>query len=458
MTHPTGETHRRRLDSVGAIATLWHRAERYVRSKLVWNKLFRALSYLRSALWTIPFLAILLVLVLAPALRMLDAWLGWRLIGLGISGAQALYQTVITLTLSFMVFTFGSLLVAIQVAGGQMTPRIIATALLRDNVVRGSVGLFVFALVFAVMALDRLETTVHEMVAFVTAILGILSMATFLFLIDYAARLLRPGSILARIGDEGFAVIEAVYPDPCGGSEDVEPPVALPAGPTRIVPHTGASDIVLAVDLATLVREAARTDGVVELVPQVGDFVATDEPLLILYGGAVGIDDGILRATVAFGPERTMEQDPLFSFRIMVDIALKALSPAINDPTTAVLALDQIHRVLRVVGKRRLRGETIRDHRGQRRVVYHTPNWEDFVHLACVEIRGCGAGNVQIARRMLAMLENLIASLPPHRHPPLEEERRRLARAVEPLYPIPGDLALARIPDSQGLGGSSGRR
>ena len=460
MTEPTGETRRSPLDTITTTAqTLWRRAEQYVRSKLVFNNLFRTFSYLRSALWTIPFLAILLVLVLAPLLRMLDAWLGWQFTGLHVAGAQALYQTVITLALSFMVFTFGSLLVAIQVAGGQMTPRIIATALLRDNVVRNSVGLFVFALVFAVMALDRLENTVHDIVAFVTAILGIVSMAVFLFLIDYAARLLRPGSILARIGDEGFAVIDTVYPDSCDDIEDVvEPRVPLPAGAKRIVHHSGSSEIVLAVDVDTLVYEAARTDGVIELVPQVGDFVATDEPLLILYGGAVAIDDRVLRTTVAFGPERTMEQDPLFSFRIMVDIGLKALSPAINDPTTAVLALDQIHRVLRVVGKRRLRGETIRDHRGQRRVIMRTPNWEDFVHLACVEIRGCGAGNVQIARRMLAMLENLIASLPPHRHQPLDEERRRLERALEPLYPIPADLALARIPDSQGLGGSSGRR
>ena len=135
---------------------------------------------------------------------------------------------------------------------------------------------------------------------------------------------------------------------------------------------------------------------------------------------------------------------------------MKALSPAINDPTTAVLAIDQIHRLLRVVGKRQLRGETINDERGALRVIYRTPNWEDFVHLACTEIRSCGAGNVQVARRLRAMLENLIASLPPHRHGALEEERRRLERVLEPLYSLPEDLALARIPDSQGLGGSSG--
>jgi uncharacterized membrane protein len=153
-----------------------------------------------------------------------------------------------------------------------------------------------------------------------------------------------------------------------------------------------------------------------------------------------------------------MEQDPLFSFRILVDIALKALSPAINDPTTAVLALDQIHRLLRTVGRRQLRGESIRDQSGERRVILRTPNWEDFVNVACVEIASAGAGNVQIARRLRAMIENAIDSLPPHRHPALIHQRDRLDRMLTSLYPMPDDLALARIPDPQGLGGSSHTR
>ena len=99
----------------------------------------------------------------------------------------------------------------------------------------------------------------------------------------------------------------------------------------------------------------------VEVVPQVGDFVAADVPLFGLYGGAAAIGDANLRVTVAMGPERTLEQDPMFAFRILVDIALKALSAAINDPTTAVLAIDQIHRLLRFLGKHQLRGEVICD-------------------------------------------------------------------------------------------------
>ena len=91
-------------------------------------------------------------------------------------------------------------------------------------------------------------------------------------------------------------------------------------------------------------------------------------------------------------------------------------------------------------------------------MIYRTPNWEDFVHVACTEIRTCGASNVQIARRLRAMFDNLVRTLPAHRHPALELERRRLDRMVEDLYRLPEDLALARIPDAQGLGGSSAMR
>jgi uncharacterized membrane protein len=433
----------------------WHRTRRFVRSKLTWNRIYRATSYLKSALWIVPFVAIVLVLASAPVIRALDAWLGWRVAGLAVAGAQALYQTVITLTLSFLVFTFGSLLVAIQVAGGQLTPRIIATLLLRDNVVRYSVGLFVFTLVFAVSALNRLEQSVLEMVALLTAVLGIACIADFLFLIDYAARLLRPVSVVASVGDEGLGVIKVVYPSPVAGvvatAETLRGQLGTPA---RAVEYQGKSEVVLAVDLKTLVATAQRNDGVIEFVPQVGDFLATDEPLFLLYGGATTIDDPILRNTVAFGRERTLEQDPMFAFRILVDIALKALSPAINDPTTAVLAIDQVHRLLRALGKRQLHGELVFDAAGRPRVILRTPNWEDFVHIACTEVRACGADNVQVARRLRAMLENLVASLPPHRHPVLTQELDLLDRTVERLYRLPEDLALARVPDAQGLGGS----
>jgi uncharacterized membrane protein len=424
-----------------------------------WNRWYGLTSYIRASLWVVPLIAIVLEQIAIRVVRRIEAWLGWPLYMADAHGAEVVYQTVITLTLSFIVFTFGSLLVAIQVASGQLTPRIIATALLRDNVVRYSVGLFVFSLLFAVGAWSRMETAVSQLELFVVAILGLTCIAAFLYLIDYAARLLRPVSIVARVSEHGLAVIESVYPGHLRAEPQMPAPPREPLGPPgRTVHHQGRSGIVLAVNLDVLVAEAQRLNGVIEFVPQVGDFVAVGDPIFRLYGGAVAIDDDKLRTAGALGPERTLEQDPMFAFRILVDIAIKALSKAINDPTTAVVAIDQLHRLLRMVGKRELRNENVSDGEGRLRAILRTPNWEDFVHLVFCEIRFYGAENMQIARRLRAMNENLVQSLPEHRHAALRQELDLLDRMLEKLYVLPEDLALARIPDSQGLGGASGRR
>jgi uncharacterized membrane protein len=202
---------------------------------------------------------------------------------------------------------------------------------------------------------------------------------------------------------------------------------------------------------------AEKAVGVIELVPQVGDFVAVDEPLFNLYDGPRAIDEEVLRNAIAFGSERTMEQDPTFAFRIVIDIALKALSPAINDPTTAVLAIDQLHRMLRSVGRRNLRTDEILDASKQLRVIFRTPNWDDFVHLAFSEIRACGANNLQIMRRLRAMIENLKETLPNHRQDELQHQVSLLDCEAKRLFRYPEELALAMIADSQGLGGHSSK-
>jgi len=360
--------------------------------------------------------------------------------------------------LSFVVFTFASLLVAIQVASAQLTPRIIATILLRNNVVKYTVGLFIFTLLFALSAQNRSEKEVYQLAVFLAASLGLSCFAAFFFLIDYASRLLRPVSILARVGDHGLGVIESVYPDTSLGP-DIAAGDRHKIGPAdRVIQHQGRSGSVLAVHLPPLLTAAERSNGVIEFVPQVGDFVAVDEPLFNLYGGARSIDDATLRALVAFGSERTMDQDPTFAFRIVVDIGIRALSPAINDPTTGVLAIDQLHRMLRTVGKRHLRTDETVDKSGKLRLIFRTPDWEDFVHLAFSEIRTCGSNNLQIVRRLRAMIENLVQTLPVHRHPALQQELSLLDREIKKNFAYPEELALARIADSQGLGGHSGKR
>ena len=383
----------------------------------------------------------------------LDAWYGWSLLDYSVSGSQALLQTIVTATLSFVVFTFGSLLIAVQVASAQMTPRIIATTLLRNAVVKYTVGIFIFTLMFALSAQNRMVKDVHQLVMLLAALLCILSFATFFYLIDYASRLLRPISILSKVGADGLAVIEGVYPDPTARPDTRESQSLKLGSPSGVIYHQGTSGIILAVNLDLLKATAERANAVIELVPEVGDFVAADDPMFNLYCSDRSIPEETLRASVALGSERTMDQDPTFAFRIVIDIALKALSPAINDPTTAVLAIDQLHRMLRLVGKRNLRTDELLDDSGRLRVIFRTPNWEEFVHLAFSEIRCCGSNSLQIARRLRAMIENLVQTLPPHRHAALLEQLALLDREVEKHFKYPEELALARVADAQGLGG-----
>ena len=433
---------------------------------MTWSRLYALKSYIRASLWLVPFFAVVLYWVVARITPGIGDWLvrtgrideTTAFYALDMAGARTVLETIVTVNVSFLVFTFGSLLVAIQVAGGQYTPRIIATTLLRDNAIRFTVGYFVFTMLFSVRALANLRVeTNRQFNTFIAGVFGLVSIVIFLYLIDYAARMLRPVSIVQRVGKDGIAVIESVYPEPTTGPRPRESS-RMPASADRTVAHAGFSGVVLAVELARLAAQAQRANGIIEFVPQVGDFVAVDETLFRLYGGAGAIDDRALRGYVALGSERTIEQDPTFAFRILVDIAIKALSAAINDPTTAVLAIDQLHRLLRLAGLRDLRGEEIRDAAGELRLVFRTPNWEDFVHLTCIEIRHCGAGSVQIMRRMRSMLENLMHTLPQHRHSELRQQLDLLDRTIEAQYTFPEDLAIARIPDPQGLGGSFGMR
>ena len=167
---------------------------------MTWNLRYQVKTYIRSALWIIPFFALLLEQVAGALAQAVDTRLAWRGLEFGVEGAQALLNAITTLTLSFIVFTFASLLVAIQVASGQYTPRIIATTLLRDNVIRYTVGLFVFTSLFGIRDLGRTETTVHQFVAIIAGLLALSCIVAFLFLIDYAARLLRPVTLVQRVG------------------------------------------------------------------------------------------------------------------------------------------------------------------------------------------------------------------------------------------------------------------
>jgi uncharacterized membrane protein len=420
---------------------------------MTWLQRYRVRHYLRDSVWILPVLGTVVAIALVRVLHWLEEDLDWES-PVDPDTARAVLGTMASALFTAVVFICSALLVAVQLASAALTPRIIALVF-RDPVIKFSLTLLVFAFTFTLAALIRIKTTVPFLTTHAAAYGCLVCMAVFFYLIDYLGKALRPSGALRGIAWLGRRVIERVYPrrlveSPEGmAGEDSK---FLDGKPTAMIPSR-RDGVVLAFDEAGLLSQAKRADCVIEMVPQVGDHVAFGDPLFRVFRGSATIAPEALCQSVAVGQERTLEQDPTFAFRMMVDIANKALSPAINDPTTAVLALDQIHHLLRKVSDRNLDTGHVRDAAGRLRLIYRTPDWEDFVKLAITEIRHFGGESIQIARRLRAMLENLIQTLPEARAAPLRQELALLHRSAERFFMEPEDRALAEVGDFQGVGG-----
>jgi uncharacterized membrane protein len=418
-----------------------------------WILRHRMRNYMRSSLWLMPFVSLFFAVLLLNLCRYLDRTFRWEVFDFGLEGARSILATLCALELTIIAFTFSALLITAQIASAQLSPRVIVS-MLRDRAVIYSITLFVFSFLVSGGVLGRTEDRVLQLSMSLCIVLGLATIAVFLYLVDYWLKALRPVSVLERVAADARTEIERVYPYLTSDEFDEKRYIlkARLGDPERTVFHTGSGGALLAADIERLARLGQEAGGVIELVPRVGEFSAPGEPLFNLYGKAVALDDNKLRAALAFGGERTIQQDPMFAFRILVDIAIKALSPAINDPTTAVLAIDQLHRLLRMVGQRRLDVEADLDSRGMHGVVYRTPDWGDYVSLAVSEIRHFGASSIQVVRRLRAMLENVRESLPRDRWPPLTAQLQLLDSAIKRSFPDAKDRAAAGMGDYQGVG------
>ena len=416
-----------------------------------WLQRYNLRHFVRNSLWILPVFGMVAALVLVHALHWLEKSAGWQS-NLDPAAALALFGTLAGSLLTFIVFLSSSLLLVVQLASAQLSPRIIGVVF-RDQVTRFALTLFAFTFTFTLAVLVRIQASVPAVTPNLAAYLCLLSIGVFLFLIDHVGKKLRPSGALRAVARLGHGEIQSVYPRRLSGQPDTaqRPVDALHGEPAATVPSP-RDGVLLAFDLEGLVALAREPNCVIELVPQVGDFVAAEGPLFRIFGGKGSPAASALCQSVALGQERTMEQDPAFAFRIMVDIASKALSPAINDPTTAVLAIDQIHALLRSVGGRYLGEGMMCDDSGSLRLVYRTPDWQDFVYLAVTEIRQFGGTSIQVARRLRAMLENLVEVLPPERAALLRSELALLQRSAARCFPEPEDQALANVSDLQGVG------
>lgn len=419
---------------------------------MTWLQRYRLRRWFHDSIWILPTVGIVAGLVAARLLHALELGLAWEW-NFNPDTARAVLGTMAASMFTFIVFVSSALLVAVQLASAQLSPRIIGIVF-GDRVTRLSLTIFVFCFTFILAVLVLIGDATPRLTSTLAAYASLVGLAVFLFLIDHVGKALRPSGALWAVAALGQRVIEDVYPRrwETGETRPSEPAPTQPASRTVRSDCYGA---IRAFDVAGLTRLAQRADCIIELVPQVGDFIARGDLLFRLHGNANGLTEAELRDAVAVGQERTLEQDPAFAFRIIVDVASKGLSPAINDPTTASLAIDQIQHLLRAVGERRLDDERVRDSAGKLRLLYRTPDWDDYVHLAVTEIRQFGGSSIQIARRLKAMLESLIATLPEPRTALLKRELSLLKRSAERFFVEPEDRALAEISDSQGVGGKA---
>lgn len=391
-------------------------------------------------------------LACAPAVRELDAATGWVVFRYSPDGARAVLGAMAGSMLTFIVFVLSATLIVVQLASAQLTPRVIALVLATHGV-KVPLGVLTFTYTYTLAALGRIEERVPDLHVSVAVVLNLVSLVVFFRFVQHLSASLRPAAIMLFVSDHGRRVIENVYPQPFDPQQP-EPEVGpkLPVQPDRVIPYEGRAGVVMAFSAAELARLARGAGVVVELIPQVGDSVSLGDPMFAVVGGTASATP--FRTCVAVGAERTLKQDPRFAFRILVDIANKALSPAINDPTTAVLALDQIDNLLLCLGRRRLDEGTVHDGDGKLRLVYGTPDWPDYVTMAVSEIRHYGGTSLQVDRRLRAMLDHLMRELPEARRQPLEKELVLLSRAVERGFSDEEDRKRAGTADYQGVGGS----
>jgi uncharacterized membrane protein len=373
---------------------------------------------------------------------------------MSVSSATAIYSAIASGMIALTGIVFSLTFLMVQFSATAYSPRLVFL-LARDPVISHALGIFTATFLYAVAALAGIDRNGSGKVPFVSTgvVIGLLlaSVAIFIGLINRIG-FIQVNRILIFTGDQGRKVIATVYPSlksavPAIGSDAFR---ALPRTQTLI--HYGQPRAIQAVDVAALVNLAKASDAVVEMAVAVGDTVVELMPLLHVFGSRSSIDEHKLRKRIELGRERTFEQDPKYAIRLLVDIAIRALSPAVNDPTTAVQALDQIEDLLLRLGQRHLEIGSFCDRDGKLRLVVPFPAWDDILGLAFDEICHCGATSVQVMRRMNALISDLIPVVPEERRPALSYWQQRLKSMIGRSFTDGEERIEALIEDRQGLG------
>lgn len=413
-------------------------------------------------IWLIPTLYVGVTAICGLTLpRLEQEYLAAYSHGMSVASAQATLSAIASGMIALTGIVFALAFVMVQFSAIAYSPRLVAW-FGRDPVLFHSLGLFTATFLYAIATLawtDRGGSgRVPLFSVLLVTVLLILSMIVFARLVQRLNDI-QITNVLHFVGQQGREVIRAMFPrldtpvdaEPGSWQTAVEAVQQRPV--TQTLRYSGEPCTVTQFQIAALVRQAQAVDAVIVMECAVGDTLVEDTLLLRVHGGREPLAEIPLRQAIWAARERTFEQDPKYPLRLLVDIAIRALSPAINDPTTAVQALDQIEDLLHRLGRRALDAGCVKDDRGALRLVFPTPTWEDYLTLAFDEIRQYGVSSVQVMRRLRSALLGLMDSV-------TEVERKTVVRrylhhlnlAVEHSTFDAEDQVMALQEDRQGLG------
>lgn len=336
---------------------------------------------------------------------------------------------------SFIALVFSLLFLVVQYGASAFTPRL---TLFRDDPLVWRtfavfVGVFVYVATAALAVAGDQQVTVLVPVVAVGMVIGSLMLARSLQL--RALGHVQLNATLDQISQRGERVLGALYDRPlvvaaAAPDEPELPPV------TRRVEWGEGHAVLRQLDLATLCDLAASCDGVVVLHVGVGDELWRGRTVLTVLGGRDVPDETRFLDALEAGTDRSFEQDPLLAFRLLTDIGLRALSPAVNDPATAVTAIGHAHDLLLLVADRDLDIGDVRDTAGDVRVRLSMPDWDAVLGAAVDEMIHYGAAHPAVRARLVLLLDDLAGRLGPRRRLAVDRRLRQLSIIPEP-FPEP---------------------
>lgn len=412
------------------------------------------LEKLRTSLWLVPMGLVLAMMAAAHLLLQLDQRLSLDLplmAGAGIAGARGMFQAVAGSMITLAGLVFSMTLVVLSQAAAQHTSRVMRN-FLGDRVNQVVLGVFLGLYAYCLMVLRGLGddgAPVPVLTVLAGMALALAGVVFLIYFIHHVARSLRVENLVATIQDDTLPVIDRLYPEAVGapaGRRTPEGDGGGPAGPGIAAVPAATSGYLQDIDAECLAEVAAELGGVIHVPLAPGDFVVEGEPLVRIHAGSAPGPEQQRRIRRAFtcGRSRSLQQDPGFGLRQLVDIAMRALSPGVNDTTTAVLVLDRLAVLVRRLAMRGVPASR-RVVDGSLRLVLARPDFEQHLGLAFDQIRQWGADNPAVLGRLLDVLAGLLEVVAdPARRVLLHEHGRRVMAAAERAIEDACDLDFLR--------------